>query len=328
MIRSLFSSAEGHVSIDMTPDQLSAVLQAGTGTLWLDIEGEETVAAEAILRDTFGFHPLAVDDALQEVHVPKLDSWEHYLYLVLHTVNPNKDHHDPVETLELDLFLSRNFLVTYRTGPMDAVNRVWKLYSRDDRRLQKGTAHLLYRLTDELAADYLLVIEQIDDSIDQIEDQIFGNPTPAVLEQLFSLKRTLLRLRRIMAPQRDVLHKLSREEYAMIDPSLAIFFRDVHDHLARLHDIIESRRDLVGSALDTYLSVVNNRMNDVMKALTIITVLFMPLSVVVGFFGMNFFQPALEMDMWTGRLAFGLTLLGMALLPAAMYLWLRRRGQL
>jgi magnesium transporter len=133
-------------------------------------------------------------------------------------------------------------------------------------------------------------------------------------------------LRRIVAPQREVLNKLARGEYDVIDEERRVFFRDVYDHLVRMHDIIEGLRDLVSSALDTYLSVVNNRMNDVMKALTVITTLFMPLSFLSGFFGMNFFQPVVSLNAWTGSLAFGLTLGAMALLPAGMYLWMRRRA--
>lgn len=184
----------------------------------------------------------------------------------------------------------------------------------------------MYKLADELAAEYMPVIEQIDDAIDQIEDQVFDDPGPALLEQLFVLKRALLRLRRILGPQREVLNKLARGDYDVIGQDRLVFFRDVYDHLVRLHDITESLRDLVGSALDTYLSVVNNRMNDVMKTLTVITTLFMPLSFLSGFFGMNFFQPVTSLDVWTGRLAFGLTLAAMALLPVGMYLWMRRRA--
>jgi len=136
----------------------------------------------------------------------------------------------------------------------------------------------------------------------------------------------LLHLRRIIAPQREVLNKLARDDYAVIDASARVFFRDVYDHLVRLHDINESMRDLVGGALDTYLSVVSNRMNEVMKTLTIVTTLFMPLSFVAGFFGMNFFQAIAPLDVWTGKSAFLLAMAVMTLLPASMYLWIRRRG--
>jgi magnesium transporter len=149
---------------------------------------------------------------------------------------------------------------------------------------------------------------------------------PSLLEQIFTLKRALLRLRRIIAPQREVLNKLARGDYAVIDVQDRVFFRDVYDHLVRLYDVAESLRDLVGSALDTYLSVVNNRMNEVMKILTVITTLFMPLSFLTGFFGMNFFQPVTPLIAWTDRLTFGLILAAMGLIPVGMYVWMRRRA--
>jgi magnesium transporter len=169
------------------------------------------------------------------------------------------------------------------------------------------------------------VVEQIDETIDQIEDQIFGEPSPLILEQIFTLKRALLRLRRIIGPQREVVNKLARGDYATVATEERVFFRDVYDHLVRLYDITENLRDLTASALDTYLSVVNNRMNEVMKTLTVITTLFMPLSFLVGFFGMNFFQPVVPLSAWTGKVAFGLTLAAMVLAPVGMYLWMKAR---
>jgi magnesium transporter len=325
MIRALYRTQDGRVHTDLKPDEFAAALQDPQGLLWVDISCEAAETCEPILRETFGFHPLAVDDALEERHVPKVDDWEQYLYLALHAVVFDQQHDEQLDTLELDIFLGPNYLVTYQVQLIATVERVWTACQRDERHLQRGAGYLLYRLADELAADYMAAIEQIDDAIDQIEDRVFNAPRPVLLEQLFLLKRALLRLRRILGPQREVLNKLARGDYDVIGEDRRVFFRDVYDHLVRLHDIAESLRDLVGSALDTYLSVVNNRMNDVMKALTVITTLFMPLSFLRGFFGMNFFQPVTPLDVWTGRLAFGLTLAAMALLPVGMYLWMRRR---
>jgi magnesium transporter len=326
MIRTLYRTEDGHVRVNLTPEELSAALQDTEGLLWVSLESEPPDVCEPILRETFGFHPLAVDDALEEAHVPKVDDWGQYVYLVLHAVILDQRDDGQVSTLELDVFLGKNYLVTHQTQPIAAIDRTWTACQRDERHLQKGAGHLLYELSDELVADYMPVVEGIDEAIDQIEDQVFDNPAPSMLEQIFTLKRGLLRLRRIIAPQREVLNKLARGDYAVIDAEEGIFFRDVYDHLVRLYDITESLRDLVGGALDTYLSVVNNRMNEVMKTLTVITTLFMPLSFVVGFFGMNFFQPVAPMEVWTNRLAFTLTVVGMVFTPAVMYLWMRRRA--
>jgi magnesium transporter len=169
------------------------------------------------------------------------------------------------------------------------------------------------------------VVEKIDDEIDLLEDQIFDRPQPKTLERLFALKRILLAMRRILLPQREVLNKMARDDYKVIDKKDRIFFRDIYDHLVRLHDLNESLRDLVSGALDTYLSVVNNRLNDVMKTLTLITTLFMPISFITGFFGMNFFEPVAGLVGWTSRQMFEATLLIMLGLPVLMYIWMRRR---
>lgn len=324
MIRSLYCTDKGQLA-EVEPEELATVLPDVRGLIWLDLTNEPPESCESLLLKTFGFHPLAVDDALVESHVPKIDDWGSYLYVVLHAIVFDEQTEE-IDTVELDLFLGQHYLVTHHDQPIEAVDRVWNLCQRDRRHLQKGADHLLYRLADELVASYMPVIEQMDELIDRIEDQLFDHPAPRTIERLFALKRALLHLRRILAPQREVLNKLARDDYVVIDAADRVFFRDVYDHLVRLHDISESLRDLVSGALDTYLSVINNRMNEVMKTLTLITTLFMPLSFVTGFFGMNFFQPTIRLDAWTGPVAFVLVLVGMVLIPLGMYLWMRRRA--
>jgi magnesium transporter len=135
----------------------------------------------------------------------------------------------------------------------------------------------------------------------------------------------LLAMRRIIIPQREVLNKLARDDYKVIDPRDKVFFRDIYDHLVRLHDLNESLRDIVGGVQDTYLSSVNNRMNEIMKTLTIITVLFLPLNFLTGFFGMNFFEPLGELRTWTTNPVFYLTLVTVFVMPISIFIWMRRR---
>lgn len=325
MIRILYFTNDGKIRTDVEPEALPALLKDEGGLLWLDLCEESPEVCAPILRDVFDFHPLAIDDALEESHVPKVDDWGKYLYLVLHAVSYDPQEND-INTLELDIFVGSHYLVTHQTTPLKAVERVWNLCLRDERHLRRGAAHLLYKLADEVAADYMPVVEDIDITIDEIEDQVFDNPAPSVLEQIFGLKRALLTLRRIIGPQREVLNKLGRGDYAVIPAEYSVFFRDVYDHLVRLYDISESLRDLVGGALDTYLSVINNRMNEVMKTLTVITTMFMPISFLASFFGMNFFQPFFALNAWTGRGAFMALLAVMLLLPVGMFLWMRKRA--
>lgn len=325
MIRSLYYLQGEPIQTDIPPEEFPTLVQNRQGLLWVDFVSEPPETCLPILK-SFGFHPLAIDDALQETHVPRLDDWGDYLYIVLNYMNVTingggwNSHVD-----ELDVFLGQNYIITHHDNPITAIQETWNSCERDLRNLQGGADHLLYRITDFLVAEYMPMVEKIDDAIDQVEDQIFDRPSPRTLEKLFALKRVLLAMRRILLPQREVLNKLARDDYRVIDPRDRIFFRDVYDHLVRLHDINESLRDLVGGALDTYLSVVNNRMNDIMKTLTIITVLFMPLTFLTGFFGMNFFEPLGNLKSWTTNPVFYLTLAITVIMPTVMYTWMRRR---
>lgn len=226
---------------------------------------------------------------------------------------------------ELDVFLGQNYVVTFHDQLLTAVEDTWIACQRDIRHVQDGADHLLYRIVDALVMSYMPLVEQIDAQIDQIEDRVFDRPNPEILEQIFALKRLLLTMRRILLPQREVLNKLARDDFRVIDPKDRIFFRDIYDHLVRLHDLNESLRDLVSGALDTYLSVTNNRMNEIMKVLTIITTFFMPITFITGFFGMNFFEPVAHLIGWTSQQAFSVTMSIIVGLPVAMYFWMRGR---
>ena len=325
VIRALCFPKDSELHSDLQLVDVAFALLDTNNLVWVDFENSSSEEDEPVLRKTFGFHPLAIDDALQESHVPKLDDWTQYLYIVLHAVVFDAQKEEELDTLELDIFVGKNYIVTHHDGHIEAVEHIWNAVHRDERHLKQGPDHLLYRLLDEIAASYMPVIEALDDEIDHAEEQIFINPDNMTLEHIFMLKRSVLHLRRIVGPQREVLNKLARDDYEVIDQQARIYFRDVYDHLVRMQDIIESMRDLVSGTLDTYLSVVNNRMNEIMKTLTIITTLFMPLSFITGFFGMNFFQPVTPLDVWTDRPAFIITLLIILSIPVVMYVWIRRR---
>ena len=325
MIRSLFLEPGKDIRKNMPPQDFPKLIRNKRGILWVDFVAEPADICLPILEG-FGFHRLAIDDALQETHVPKLDDWTDYLYVVLNYMNVDKTSDQWQTTVdELDTFLGPNYIVTHHDHPITAVDETWHSCDRDPRTLQEGPDHILYKIADYMVAEYMPIVEELDEAIDTIEDSVFDRPSPRTLEKLFALKRVLLAMRRILLPQREVLNKLARDDYKVIDPRDRIFFRDIYDHLVRLHDLNESLRDLVGGAQDTYLSVINNRMNEIMKTLTIITVLFMPLTFLTGYFGMNFFEPLGGLKGWTTNPVFYITLAVIFFTPFMMYLWMRRR---
>ena len=327
MIRIVYFTPAKGLTTELTLEELPKALQDADGIVWVDFENTPPEEDEPILRELFGFHPLAIDDALQETHVPKIDDWDDYLYIVLQAVS--LDDEQPIGDLvveELDVFLGKQYMVTHHNQSIPAVEHLRDAVVRDHRALKNGADALLYRLVDEVVAGYMPIYERLDDAIDYTEVELFNHPTPSTLEQIFSVKRTVLHLRRIIAPQREVLNKLARDDYATIDAQAKIYFRDVYDHLVRQYEITESLRDLIGGSLDTYLSVINNRMNEIMKTLTVITTLFMPLTFIVGFFGMNFFSPVTDFRIWTNMRAFTFAMGVTIATPLFMYWWMRRRG--
>jgi magnesium transporter len=325
MLRAIYYKENGDILTEIAPTDYAEALLDKMGVLWVDFCGEEPAPSEQILLNTFNFHPLAVDDALHETHVPKVDDWEKYLYIAMNAISFTSGE-DDIESIELDVFLGENYIVTHHDLSIQALDRVWDMCKKDSRHFKRGADHVLYKLTDELIVDYMLVVENLDEEIEKVEGEVLGNPSTEMVQKIFTLKRATLHLRRVLSPLREVLNKLARDDYAVIDAKDRVYFRDVYDHLVRLHDISESLRDLVGGVLDTYLSVINNRMNEIMKTLTLITTLFMPISFVVGFYGMNFFQPTSDnLSRWTGNAAFIMMMVVVLGTPIGMYTWMRYR---
>jgi magnesium transporter len=322
MIRTLYANSKGNVTTDVPATHWRTTLKDAGGLLWVDFAHEPSESLEPHLQEVFSLHSLAIDDALRETHVPKIDNWQTSVYICVHAVD-----FDPttnaLTTNEVDIFLGANFLVTLHWEPVAALDRLWKHVSDDHlgHRLTNGADHLLYDMLDLIVADYMPVIDKLDDALDRLEDEVFDRPTQHTLNDIFSVKRALLRLRRIVTPQREVLNRLARDDYPFIDPRDRVYFRDVYDHLVRLADLVESLRDLVGGTMDTYLSVVSNRTNDIMKALTVVSVLMLPISFIAGFFGMNFTGVP-----WDNDVLLWIVVVVMALVPLAMLAWFKRRG--
>ena len=329
MIRIFIRTAQGALMESTDITRVQHFIADKDNTVWVDLPDPGTdvqADVEQVLRDVFQFHPLAVDDALVETHVPKVDDWGDYLYVVLHAVNFQAGMNQ-IDTLEVDIFVGANYLVTHHVSDVPALDRLWQAALRDERHTRKGVDYLLYELCDFIATDYMPVMDRIDEAIDQIQDTVFDSKNPRAIQVIFKLKSTVLDLRRVLSPQREVLNKLSRGDFPMIDTNVRIYMRDVYDHFVRLTDLNESLRDLVAGSLDTYLSVTANRTNEVMKVLTIITVLFMPLTFITGFFGMNFFGGSMELFMNTSPvLIFAIAMAVMIGVPTAMLLYIRRRG--
>lgn len=323
MIRTFYRNAKGATTIDLPQTAWAAALKDPTGLLWVDFAKEPRERVEPILRDLFNFHPLTVNDAVEERNQPKLQAWERYLYISAHEVHYAEETLS-ASTREVDAFLGANFLVTHHLHGSSAVDEVWRLTQTGASALtSQGPDHLLFAVLDEIVTDHLHAVDRLDDAIDKIEDEIFDRPTPQLLGQVFVIKHAVMDLRRVITPQRDVLGRLGREHFPWIDPGDQNLYIHLYEHLLHLGDMIDNVRDLTNNSFEIYLSITSNRQNEVMKALTLLSALFMPLTVITGFFGMNFVHLPFDQP-WLLVLA----LVIMVVAPVSLWLYYRRRGWL
>jgi len=246
-------------------------------------------AEERILLDIFRFHPLTVEDCRETRNYPKVEEFPGYLYFIVHGVKADTSP-DHFNTIELDAFLGPNYVITYHHDMFRSINNVKKLLSTSPVACQRGPAFLMHQLLDQIVDYYAPVLDDFDERIAKLEDDIFtlNRPNKAILEEIMDLKRGVLRLRRISARQMEVILRTSRGEFALIPATLLPFYRDIYDHIMRITDLAESYRDLISGSLDAYMSVVGNRMNEIMKVLTIFSAIMLPLTFIAGLYGMNF----------------------------------------
>lgn len=331
-VRVVYRDSAGQIHLDWPAAKVRDAVDDAGGTVWVDLEDSGTTPsadAEAMLRDVFHFHPLAIEDALNETHVPKVDDWGDYLYLAFHSLDYDAAS-GHVQPHELDVFLGKNYLVTYHGEPLAFLEQDRRNIERDpEHRLRHGADHLLYHLLDLAVTEYMPLIEALDSAIDDAQEEVFRSPSPRTLQAIFRVKRTVLKLHRVIAPEREVMNRLARDAYEPIAEEHRVYFRDVYDHLVRVHDLTESVRDLISGALDTYLSAISNRTNDTMRTLTLVTVMFLPMSFLASFFGMNFFGETLNFTSpMPKRTLFVLTCVAMVASVVVQWYWARRKGWL
>jgi len=263
-----------------------AWIKPGSGIqVWVDLD-QPTPDESRILSDVFHFHELAIEDALSELHHPKVESYGDYLYLILHGIDFKASEHC-FTTKDIDFFLGAQYLVTVHPGVSRSIGKVGTVCNRDSRVLGEGAGMLLYRIVDTMVDNYRPEVDKLSEKLDTLEEEVFERPNAQLARMILNYKKDISSLRQIVLPQRDVVARLARREFPLISEQLSYGFRDVHDHLVRLADEAMFFQDRITSILDAHLSAVSNQLNQVMKVLTIIATLFMPLTVLTGMYGMN-----------------------------------------
>jgi magnesium transporter len=316
----IFVNRDGHTAQVDRVDP--AWLQPASGVvLWVDIAAP-TEGEAPLLRDVFHFHDLAVEDAINELHYPKLETYDGYLYVILHGIDFRASEHR-FQTHDTDFFLGARYLVTVHDGSTRTIPEVIELCRRNDWLLAQGAPALLHRIVDAMVDHYQPEVEKLEDRLEELDQQVFETPDSSVVRRILALKADVTSLRRVTLPQRDVIGRLARREFALIDTEVAYRFRDVYDHLVRLSDEALIFQDRVTGLLEAHVSNVSNRLNEVMKVLTLIATIFMPLTVLTGMWGMNVDLPHLP----GGAGAQFWWVVGiMVSLSGVMLMWFRRRN--
>ncbi|MBM4354098.1 MAG: magnesium/cobalt transporter CorA [Deltaproteobacteria bacterium] len=265
-----------------------ASLPGGPGVTWLDVDALHDVAVVEGVGKLFGVHPLALEDVLNTTQRPKFEDYGEHLFLVLRMLQWNEQTGE-VRGEQVSLALGRNWLVSFQETPGDVFAPVrHRLRSEKGRLRQTGADFLAFSLLDVIVDNYFVVLERIGEQLEQLEDELLAGPTETTLHAIHRLKRELIFIRRAVWPLREAVSALDRRESSLLTPQLQPYLRDLHDHTVQIIDTVETGRDMLSGMLDLYMSTVSNRMNEVMKVLTIIATIFIPLTFLAGVYGMNF----------------------------------------
>ncbi len=322
---SIYRRPDNTMEHDLAPLRIREVVQSGEGELWVDIDSTNN-HQHALLEKIFEFHPLSIEDTLSPGTRVKLEEYGRYLFVVMAGLRFDSATPDPfdLETFNLYFFLGSNFLVTVHAIPSASCDAVRERLIRSPDPLARGAEMTMHGIIDQAVDAYFPLVEQLNDLVERLEEKVFDEFDRKLVHDIFKAKRTALALRRHVSPLREALNVLSNRPTTYIRPETQLYYRDIYDHTIRITESVDTTRDLLTGVLETYLSETSNRMNQVMKQLSIVATLALPLVVMGGIFGMNFSRMPLIHD----PLGFFWALGGMAAVSAVILWWLRRSGWL
>lgn len=288
---------------------------------WINVDGLHQVEILEKLGNCYSLHPLVLEDILNTEQRPKMEDYGEYLYIVLKMLEDNNKTNE-ILTEQISLIVGSNFVISFQEREGDVFDPIReRIRSGAGRTRKMGADYLAYTLVDSIVDNYFVILEKLGEKIEFLEEKLVNQPTSETLQTIHRLKREMIFLRKAVWPLREVINGLERGESSLIQQSTGIFFRDVYDHTIQVIDTIETYRDMVSGMLDIYLSSVSNRLNAVMKVLTIIATIFMPLTFLAGLYGMNFkYMPELE---W--RWGYPAILLLMLMIGGFMLIYFRRK---
>ncbi|MBC8316946.1 MAG: magnesium/cobalt transporter CorA [Desulfobulbaceae bacterium] len=255
---------------------------------WINIDGLHHVNLVEKLCSCFELHPLTVEDILNTTQRPKVDVFDDYVYLVLRMHHHNEETGE-INSEQVSFVLGKTFLLTFQETAGDSFDSVRIRIKQDKGRIRKmGTDYLAYVLMDSIVDNYFTVLEKVGEDMEVLEDELVEKPSTETMQTIHFMKREMILLRKSIWPLRDMVSSLRRDEIPQISPDISMFLNDLYDHTIQVMDTIETYRDMISGMLDIYLSSISNRMNEIMKVLTLFAAIFIPLTFIAGIYGMNF----------------------------------------
>ncbi|MED0678955.1 magnesium/cobalt transporter CorA [Aneurinibacillus thermoaerophilus] len=291
MIKTYFynhSQQTMHHDVDLS--QVHSFLRSPEDLLWIDLYDVGNDELQYV-ADIFNFHPLAIEDCLHVSPRAKVDDYENYYFFVIHALRYNEESDNEITTLELNVFLGSNYIVTIHKKPMPSIGRIAAVSLHSKRYMNRGPDFLLYSIVDGITDEYFPIMDRISARIDELEDEMYEHQMEAITEEFLALKRTIILIRRVILPQKRIFAPVNGTMLFKINEENIPFYIDLVDHLERLVDSAETSRDLVNGALDTYYSIVSAKTTETMQILTIISTIMMPLTFITGLMGMNVHLP-------------------------------------
>ena len=318
---SIYRRPDGTLEQDVSPARIKEILQAGEGELWVDIDST-SMHQHALLEKVFEFHPLAIEDTLSPGSRVKFEEYDRYVFVVMAVIRFDEGTPEPFDlaTSNIYFFLGKNFLVTVHAVPSKSCGAIRERLMRNPELLSRGVEMTMHNIIDQSVDAYFPLVEQLNGLVDGLEERLFERFDETLIHEIFKAKRAAFSMRRHVGPLREVLNILTNRPCTYIRPETQLYYRDIYDHTIRIVESMDTVRDLLAGVLETYLSQTSNRMNKVMKQLSIVATIALPLIVIGGIYGMNFTAMPLTHNPFGFYFALGT----MAAVSGVILWWLHR----
>lgn len=282
----LYNKEQGLKKIEKR-SSIKRLLQNNKNLVWLDITDPSEDDID-LMVDDFRFHQLAIEDAIFPQNQPKIDDYNDYLFVVLHEMSYPRGKDLKVKAKEVNIFIGKNYLLTIHSAPLPSISKLFQLCLNDKvKAMQRDSGFLLHAVIDNIVDGYFPVVEQMENYVENVEDRVLEGAEEKLLETIVDLKKSVLTMRNFIVPQRRIVGSLGRAGTPFIKPTMSAYFRDVYDHIERVNNMLDTYHNMLNSTMDAYLSMVSHRLNAIMKTLTIITTIMMPMTLITSFYGMN-----------------------------------------